>query len=970
MQLDQQPSTEDILTEIERQFGFIPSFFAPVLAMPHLLENLWQQMRGSYICNSLPFLFKEQLFARLSCYCHVLYCVAFHSHTLHEAGMTATEILMLLETPLADAAQMEGHLATLAAEAGPLTAWPERGSALEQALLACAISLFMPSHTALHASEHLARSRSELERVLGESYHSLTTLLAYIKWHHFWVESHPEISAENDQALRLDLQEEPALADVFQAHCTKAEAEHASQQQLLQEREQALAAQRESLSRLAIERAQLEAVLMQMPAGVVIAEAPSGKLVLGNEQMQQIWGRSFPPPGDPVGYREFKGFHPDGRLYEAQEWPLVRSIATGEVIMAEETMIERSDGSRGTITISASPVRDHDGRIVATVATFYDISGRKLLETALQNAERLATQRAQQLEAIFEAMVEGVIVYDSDARILQMNSAARKLLGVASQPEYATSLVSQRAVMVSIHDKQEKPFAEGQLPIERLLRGETLNDSSSVDIHIHTLDGRAVILNISGAPIHDEQGHITGAVTVNRDVTGQRQLARRTHDTLNALLEMAEVMVQAGKDTGDPASSYRPATASAVGHRLAELTCSVLGCSRVAISAVEAETEIVQTVAVVGLSSEQERHLWQAQEQQAGSLRNSSIPELATRLRANEILIIDMTQPPFNAAPNPYEIHSMLLAPMYAGNELVGLLSLDFGATAHTYTDDELALTQAVARLGALVIERGRLLHEQASAHASILALSEANRRMDNFLSMASHELRTPLTSIKGNIQLVQRRLHNFTRQKGEPHEEANKTIEPVQQLLERADRQVKLLNRLVGDLLDVSRIQASKLDMLAEPFDLADVVREAVQEQQQAHPMRTIFLQLPQQPVPVSGDADRICQVVTNFLTNALKYSETDRPVAVSLSIEAGNALLHVRDEGPGLPAEEQEHIWERFYQAPGIAVRSGSGIGLGLGLHISKTIIERHQGQIGVESTVGKGSTFWFALPLLSVS
>ena len=117
---------------------------------------------------------------------------------------------------------------------------------------------------------------------------------------------------------------------------------------------------------------------------------------------------------------------------------------------------------------------------------------------------------------------------------------------------------------------------------------------------------------------------------------------------------------------------------------------------------------------------------------------------------------------------------------------------------------------------------------------------------------------------------------------------------------------------------------------------------------------------------MPVLADAQRIGQVVTNYLTNALKYSAVDRPVAVGLQVEDQQACVWVRDEGPGLSPGEQERIWGRFHQAQGIVVQSGSGVGLGLGLHISQTIIEQHQGQVGVQSTPGQGSTFWFTLPL----
>jgi signal transduction histidine kinase len=115
-----------------------------------------------------------------------------------------------------------------------------------------------------------------------------------------------------------------------------------------------------------------------------------------------------------------------------------------------------------------------------------------------------------------------------------------------------------------------------------------------------------------------------------------------------------------------------------------------------------------------------------------------------------------------------------------------------------------------------------------------------------------------------------------------------------------------------------------------------------------------------------VCADAGRIEQVVTNYLTNALKYSQEDRPVAVGLQVGGDAARLWVRDQGVGVPVADQASIWERFHRAAGVTVQSGSDVGIGLGLHISKTIVEQHGGAVGVESTPSQGSTFWFTLPL----
>lgn len=246
----------------------------------------------------------------------------------------------------------------------------------------------------------------------------------------------------------------------------------------------------------------------------------------------------------------------------------------------------------------------------------------------------------------------------------------------------------------------------------------------------------------------------------------------------------------------------------------------------------------------------------------------------------------------------------------------------------------------------------------------------EANYRMEEFLGVASHELRTPLTTIKANIQLAIRRLKAVIQLSETVSAEVVAKVDAAQDMLLRAERQVGVLNRLVGDLVDISRIQTDKLQLYLhqEPTDLTFIVREAVQEQCKAAPERIILLEAPTDTLaPVLVDSNRIAQVLTNYLNNALKYSEPDKPIQVTLTVEDDVARVSVRDEGPGLAPQEQERIWECFYQAERIKVLNGSNVGLGLGLHISQTIIAQHQGQVGVQSASGDGSMFWFTLPLV---
>jgi PAS domain S-box-containing protein len=247
-----------------------------------------------------------------------------------------------------------------------------------------------------------------------------------------------------------------------------------------------------------------------------------------------------------------------------------------------------------------------------------------------------------------------------------------------------------------------------------------------------------------------------------------------------------------------------------------------------------------------------------------------------------------------------------------------------------------------------------------------ILDISErkaAERRKQEFLSMVSHELRTPLTSIMGLIELALMQID--LRPRSLP-QEAERLLGQIEKLLKRADGQVEIETRLVEELLEVSRLEMHKFELLAQPCNLVTIVQETVANQQQAARTHRIELVVPaDEVVLVLADAGRIGQVLTNYLTNALKYAPVEQPISVCLDVAGSSARVSVRDQGPGLSPEQQQRVWERFYQvaAPG---HRGPDRGLGLGLAIAKAIVEQHHGQVGVESAPGRGSTFWFTLPL----
>jgi signal transduction histidine kinase len=216
----------------------------------------------------------------------------------------------------------------------------------------------------------------------------------------------------------------------------------------------------------------------------------------------------------------------------------------------------------------------------------------------------------------------------------------------------------------------------------------------------------------------------------------------------------------------------------------------------------------------------------------------------------------------------------------------------------------------------------------------------EATQR--DFLAMVSHDLRSPLTVIRASAQLLQRR--------GEYREATVETI------LEYADR----MARLIDDLADLVRLDQGHLPLQREPLDLVALARQCAAAAEKQSSRHVVRIEAPDTAICGAWDRVRLGQVVENLLGNALKHGAEQGEVEVRVEEREGEALLSVRDSGPGIDPEHVPHLFDRFYRA------SDRSPGLGLGLYISRILVEAHGGRIWVESQPGQGSTFTIALPL----
>ena len=252
-----------------------------------------------------------------------------------------------------------------------------------------------------------------------------------------------------------------------------------------------------------------------------------------------------------------------------------------------------------------------------------------------------------------------------------------------------------------------------------------------------------------------------------------------------------------------------------------------------------------------------------------------------------------------------------------------------------------------------LELSRRRLisLAAQRELAAQNAQLRELDRLKDELVATVSHELRTPLTSILGYLELIR--------------EEPDALSDEHRGYLEVIDRNARRLLQLVSDLLFVARIDAGRLELDVSQVDLADVVRECLEAQRVPAEQAGVSLRLVEEPVPpITGDRGRLAQLTDNLVSNAIKFTPAGGSVEVRVRPEGANVVLEVADTGIGIPADEIDRLFERFFRSSIATERAVQGTGLGL--TIAKAIVEAHRGRISVESVEGEGSVFRVELPV----
>jgi signal transduction histidine kinase len=329
--------------------------------------------------------------------------------------------------------------------------------------------------------------------------------------------------------------------------------------------------------------------------------------------------------------------------------------------------------------------------------------------------------------------------------------------------------------------------------------------------------------------------------------------------------------------------------------------------------------------------------------------RPNSLVARAARTRQG-VIANDVTLEP-DFLPNPLLPHtrSELAVPMIVGDELIGVLDVQ-SDQVNRFTPEDVRLKTTLADQIAVAVRNAQAFERE---RRTVERLKEVDRLKQEFLANMSHELRTPLNSIIGYSEVLRDGVD------GDLTEEALEDVDAIY-------TSGKHLLTLINEILDMAKIEAGQMQLNLKEMQITDLVQEVVRDSQILLKDKPVTLNTVSDPAlpPIQGDRLRLKQILLNLLSNAIKFTERGS-ITVRCTLAAPQVLrVEVVDTGVGISDENQRLIFERFRQADGSSTRRVGGTGLGLA--ITRQLLHLHQGEIGVESTPGAGSTFWFTLPV----
>jgi PAS domain S-box-containing protein len=526
---------------------------------------------------------------------------------------------------------------------------------------------------------------------------------------------------------------------------------------------------------------------------------------------------------------------------------------------------------------------------------------------------------------IVDSSDDAIVSKDLNGIILSWNAAAERMFG------YTAAEAIGQSIRIIIPDVRQ---SEEDFVLAQIRAGKSLQHYETVR---QRKDGTFIPISLTVSPIFDDEGVVIGASKIARDITERARLLATAQEQAAMLRTLSEVGVEVAASL-DQGAIVQKVTDVATALTHAEFGAFFYNV----IDAQSGEAYMLYTLSGV------------PKEAFEGFPQPRSTAVFAPTFHGEGVVRLDdVTQDPRHGQNPPYygmpkghlPVRSYLAVPVTAGSGDV-LGGLFFGhSRPGVFTEQHEQLALGVAAWAAVALENARLYR----------AAREADRLKDEFLAVLSHELRTPLNAIVGYSRLLRGGILSG--------EKASRGLETL-------ERNAASLTQIVEDVLDVSRIVSGKIRLNVQPVELSLVVHNAIATVQPAADAKSIRVQTIIDPHvgPVSGDPDRLQQVVWNLLTNAVKFTPKKGRVQVRVERVNSHIEIVVSDTGIGIRPDFLPHVFDRFRQADSGLTRQTSG--LGLGLSIVRHIVEMHGGSVhGSSDGEGKGAIFRVRLPVMIV-
>ena len=518
------------------------------------------------------------------------------------------------------------------------------------------------------------------------------------------------------------------------------------------------------------------------------------------------------------------------------------------------------------------------------------------------------------LTAIIDSSEDAIISKDLNGIITSWNKSAERIFG------YTANEIVGKHISLLIPDGR---LAEEDMIISNIRAGNRVEPFETIR---RSKAGTEIAISLTISPIKNARGQIVGASKIARDITKQKE----SQETLLHYAEQLKLINSIGK------TIVAELDAKSILQKVTDATTKISGAAFGAFfyNKIDITGETYTLFTLSGAPREAFEKF--------GMPRNTAV--FKTTFEGEGILRSDdITKDPRYGKNAPHKgmpeghlpVVSYLAVPVTTQSGVV-VGGLFFGhPKAGMFKEEHESFVAAIAAQAAIALDNAKLYEE----------VSLMNAQKDAFIGFASHELKTPLTTAKGYVQLAEMEPQLFA------------------EFIPKIGKQLNRLSNIITDLLDISKIQAGRMDMNLKYVSLLQLIKESIEGIDQVTAKHQIECELPSHDVTVMIDAKKIEQVIVNLLSNAIKYSSPGTKVFLAAIVSGDTIQISIKDSGIGIKEKHLEKIFDRFYR---ITTSGNTAEGMGLGLYISQGIVEAHSGRIWAESEEGKGSTFYFTFPI----